>query len=70
MTEIWMNMVNTTFNSTEDLINNLQSLKDKTKLKFYKNLSIYYNNMNIRMDEDPLLEMLKVLVRFIMKFCC
>ena len=51
--EIWMNMVNTIFNSTEDVIDNLQELKGKTKLKFYKNISDYYNNMNIRMDEDP-----------------
>ena len=35
--EIWMNMVNTTYNSTEDMIDKLQSLKGKTKLKFYKN---------------------------------
>ena len=30
-------MVNTTYNSTEDMINKLQLLKDKSKLKFYKN---------------------------------
>ena len=48
-----MNMVNTTYNSTEDTINKLQSLKGKTKLMFYKNRSNYYDNMNIRMDEDP-----------------
>ena len=29
--EIWMNMVNTTYNSTEDMINKLQQLKGKTK---------------------------------------
>ena len=45
--EIWMNMVNTKYNSTEDMINN------KTKLNFYKNVSNYYDNMNIRFDEDP-----------------
>ena len=28
--------VNTTYNSTEDMIIKLQSLKGKTKLKFYK----------------------------------
>ena len=38
-------MVNTTYNSTEDMINNLQSLKGKTKLKFYKNISDYYKEM-------------------------
>ena len=30
-----MNMVNTTSNSTEDMIDKLQSLKGKTKLKNY-----------------------------------
>ena len=29
--EIWMNMVNTTYNTTEDMINKLQELKGKTK---------------------------------------
>ena len=48
-----MNMINTTYNTTEDMINNLQSLKGKTKLKFYKNKSNYYENLNIKMDEDP-----------------
>ena len=51
--EICMNIVNTTFNSTEEMINKLQQLKGKTKLKFYKNISTYYDNMNIRRDEDP-----------------
>ena len=37
--EAWMNMVNTTYNSTEDVIDKLQHLKGKTKLKFYKNIS-------------------------------
>ena len=53
MREIWMNMVNTNYNSTEDMINNLQQLKGKTNLKFYKNISNYYDNVNIRFDEDP-----------------
>ena len=29
-------MVKTTYNKTQDMIDNLQSLKGKTKLKFYK----------------------------------
>ena len=29
-------MVNTTYNSTQDMINQLQELKSETKLKFYK----------------------------------
>ena len=48
-----MNMVNTTYNSTEDMLNKLQQLKGKTKLKFYKNISNYYDNMIKRFDEDP-----------------
>ena len=46
-------MVNTTYNSTEYMIIKLQSLKEKTKLKFYKNINNYYDNTNIKMDEDP-----------------
>ena len=38
-------MVNTNYNTTEDMINKLQSLKGKTKLKFYKNISTYYIEM-------------------------
>ena len=49
----WMNMSNSTYNSTQDMIDKVQSLKGKTKLKFYKNISNYYDNMNIKMDEDP-----------------
>ena len=41
--DFWMNMVNLTYNSTEDTFNKLQKLKGKTKLKFYKNISNYYN---------------------------
>ena len=55
--EIWMNMVNTNYNSTEDMINKLQSLKGKTKLKFYKNISNYYiemKNKNFQTNnQDP-----------------
>ena len=50
--KIWMNMVNTNYNSTEDLINFLPSLDGKTKFIFYKKLSKYYDNMNTRFDED------------------
>ena len=49
-------MVNTTYSSSEDMINKLQSLKGKTKLKFYKNLSNYYiemKNKNFQTQEDP-----------------
>ena len=43
--EIYINMVNTKYNSTEDMINKLQELKGKTKVKFYKNISNYYTEM-------------------------
>ena len=49
-------MVNTRCNSTEDMINKLQQLKRKTKLKFYKNISNYYiemKNKNFQTQEDP-----------------
>ena len=54
--DIWMNMVNTNYNTTEVMINKLQELKGKTKLKFYKNINIYYNEMknrNFPNQEDP-----------------
>ena len=34
-----MKMVNTNYNSTEDMIKKLQEMKGKTKLKFHKNIS-------------------------------
>ena len=43
--EIYINMVNTTYISTEDMINKLQQLKREIKLKFYKNISKYYIEM-------------------------
>ena len=43
--EIYINMVNTIYNSTEDMIIKLQELKGKTKLKFYININIYYTEM-------------------------
>ena len=54
--EIYINMVNTPYNSSEDMINKLQSLKGKTKLKFYKNISNYYiemKNKNFQTQQDP-----------------
>ena len=54
--DIWMNMVNTNYNSTVDMINKLQNLKGKTKLKFYKNISNDYHGMKIRIfktQQDP-----------------
>ena len=54
--ETSINMVNTKYNSTEDMINNLQSLGGKIKLKFYKIRSKYYDekkNRNFQTREDP-----------------
>ena len=52
-------MVNTTYKTTEDMMNKLQELKEKTKLKFYKNISNCYDNMIMRFDEDPFEEIEK-----------
>ena len=49
-------MVNTTYNSTEDMINKLQSLNGKTKIKLYKNVRDYYiemKNKSFQTKEDP-----------------
>ena len=35
------------------MINKLQELKGKTKINLFKNLSVYYDKINIRFDEDP-----------------
>ena len=51
-----MDMVNTTYNTTEDVIKKLQQLKCKVKLKFHKNISNYYremNNKNFQTQGDP-----------------
>ena len=34
-------MVNTNYNSTEDMIDKLQQLKCETNIKFYKNINNY-----------------------------
>ena len=55
--EIYKNMVNTNYNSTEDMIIKLKVLKGKTKLKFYKNIINYYiemKNKNFQTNkQDP-----------------
>ena len=50
-----MNMINTTYNLTDDMIKKLQSLKRKTKLKFYKIISNFYNELkhkNFQTQDD------------------
>ena len=50
-----MNMVNTTYNSTEEMIKKLQRLKGKTKLKLYENINNSYTEMkneNFRTQTD------------------
>ena len=46
-------MANTKYNSTDDMAKKLQQLKGKTKFIFFQNISIYNDNMDIRMDEGP-----------------
>ena len=48
-------MVNTNYNTIEDMINKLQQLEGKTKLKFCKKINKYYNEMknnNFQTQED------------------
>ena len=66
-----MDMVNTTSNSSEDMIIKLQPRKGKTKLKFHTNISIYYDEMNIKvlnLNEMSFLKLQKELVKLIMKY--
>ena len=68
-----MNMFNTTYNSTEDMINKLQELEGKTKLKLYKNIKKYSNEIKLKMFKIKkilFLETHKVLVKTIMMFYC
>ena len=51
--EIYYSMANSSTKWTDDMIDKLQNVKRKTKLKYHKNKRIFYDNMNIRMDEDP-----------------
>ena len=51
-----MILVNTKYNSTEDMINKLQELRGRTKLRLYKNISDCYNEMknkNFQTQQDP-----------------
>ena len=51
-----MNMVNTTYKSTEDMINKLEQIKGKTESKFYKDTNNYYTEMknkNFQTQQDP-----------------
>ena len=41
--EIWMKMINATYNTVKDMINKLQSLKGKTKLNLFKSISNFYD---------------------------
>ena len=43
--EIYINMVNTNYNITEDMIDKLRSLKGETKLGFYNDITNYYFEM-------------------------
>ena len=43
-------MANTTYNLTKDMNNKLQTLEGKPKLKFYQNISNYYDERNYRRE--------------------
>ena len=40
-----MKMVHTIYNTTKDMIEKIQQLKGRIKLRFYKNISNYYTEM-------------------------
>ena len=51
-----MNIINTAYNSTEDMNNALQELKGKTRVNFCKSISNYYHEMknkNFQTQKDP-----------------
>ena len=53
--EIFYSMLNTTYITRGDMITKIQKLKGKTKLKFYQNISNYYNEMkykNFQFEQD------------------
>ena len=57
--EIYYFMVNTTYISTQELINKIQNLKGKTNLIFFKKIGnltkwILEDNGNFQFEEDPL----------------
>ena len=68
-------MDNTTYKSTQDLDNKLQSLKGKTKLNFYKILSNYSDELKNRrqggtfqFEKDPFSKNVQSIEKFIMKY--
>ena len=66
-------MVNTTYNSTEDMIENLQSSKGKTNKKIYKIIGNFYYETNIgnfKLKNILLVKKRKELLKSIMKYCC
>ena len=46
--EMYYSMAKTTYKSIRVIINKLQSLKGKTKLKFYQDINNYSDELNIR----------------------
>ena len=50
--EIYFSMTNTIYNSSEEMINKVQLLKGKTKLKFHGNISNYYDEMKIGRESN------------------
>ena len=48
MREIFYSIVYTNYNTTQDMINELQIAKGESKLNFHQNISNYYDEMNYR----------------------
>ena len=71
--EIYFDKVYTKYDTTQDMINNLQSLKCEKKLKFHQSIGNDYDETGYRrrsntfeFPEDLFKKMLKVLINFIM----
>ena len=57
--EFYINMVNTKYNTTEDMINKIRSLKGKTNIKLCKNINNYYTEMkkeNFQTQQDAFIK--------------
>ena len=68
-------MPNNKYNKTEDMIEKLQALKGKTKLKIFQSLSNFHKETIYRRrggcsqcEEIPTVEMLNVMVYFFVKW--
>ena len=71
--KIWMIMVKTTYNSSEDMNIKLKEIKGKTNLGFYKNINNYYDEMknkNFPTQEDAFSKNVPSISKIFIKYYC